>query len=43
MSQIFLGVTIVIATLSVVAPTRAQAHATYGVELEGFDYLISPR
>jgi pimeloyl-ACP methyl ester carboxylesterase len=38
MSQIFLGVTMLIAMLSVVAPTRAQDHATYGVELEGFDY-----
>jgi hypothetical protein len=38
MKRIFLGLTIVIVVLSVAAPTRAEDHGTYGVELEGFDY-----
>jgi pimeloyl-ACP methyl ester carboxylesterase len=38
MIQMFLGLTVLIAVLSVAAPTRAQDHPTYGVELEGFDY-----
>src|SRR4029077_4533380 len=38
MNRIILGFTIVIAVLSVAAPTRAEDHPMYGVELEGFDY-----
>ena len=38
MNRIILGFTIVIAVLSVAAPTRAEDHPIYGVELEGFDY-----